>query len=354
MDLELITKYIDTKEYYIAYMLSKIYKTNYETNDDFNKLFLNIISNIDKQILLENEIRMLKSCVIEKRVLLLGNWISSKDLCDIWNKMSKGNYTWDNIKIVWEQPYDYICIINKPMHNIPFDFKKAILFRMEPFMDKHPELWGEEWTTKINKDEFKFFGSHDKHYNNNEWHISKTYSELTNESINKDENLNDTLSTILSNKYYDPGHMTRIDFVKFLENKGDIKVNVYGNNTFNWKNYKGELPYHKKDDSLIPYKYTFNCENNSIPNYYTEKIIDGILSECLVFYSGCPNIKEYINENAYVYLDLVDFEKDYETIKKAIEEDLWSKRLPYIKEAKNKILNELQFFPRLKKIIDES
>jgi ribosomal protein L23 len=38
-------------------------------------------------------------------------------------------------------------------------------------------------------------------------------------------------------------------------------------------------------------------------------------------------------------------------IKKAIEEDWWSQRISYIKEAKQKILNELQFFPRLEKII---
>ena len=92
-------------------------------------------------------------------------------------------------------------------------------------------------------------------------------------------------------------------------------------------------------------------ENFSIKNYYTEKLIDGILSETLVFYSGCPNVKDYIDERAFVYLELIDFEKDYETVKKAIREDLWSQRIGYIRDAKQKILNELQFFPRLEKII---
>ena len=108
----------------------------------------------------------------------------------------------------------------------------------------------------------------------------------------------------------------------------------------------------KKDDSLLPYKYSFNCENHSIKNYCTEKLIDGILSETLTFYSGCYNVKDYIDEKAFVYLELSNFEKDYQTIKTAIEEDWWSQRLPFIKEAKKKILNDLQFFPRLHKIIN--
>ena len=174
---------------------------------------------------------------------------------------------------------------------------------------------------------------------------------LSQENIDKNDSLSNVLTTILSDKYLDKGHIKRVDFVKFLEKKG-INVDVFGGNRFLWKNYKGSLPYHNKDDSLLPYKYSFNCENHSIKNYCTEKLIDGILSETLTFYSGCYNVKDYIDEKAFVYLELSNFEKDYQTIKKAIEEDWWSQRLPYIKEAKKKILNELQFFPRLHKIIN--
>ena len=114
----------------------------------------------------------------------------------------------------------------------------------------------------------------------------------------------------------------------------------------------GPLPPHDKNGGLLQYKYTFNAENHSIRNYYTEKLIDGILAECLVFYWGCPNVKDYIDERAYVQLELVDFEKDYQTVQKAINEDWHSQRLPYIREAKKKILDELQFFPRLEKILN--
>jgi hypothetical protein len=350
--MDLIKKYFQNKQYHISYILLKLYKEQYENTYTFKEMFLETISNIDSHFLTEQELKILFDYKKEIKVLLMCNWCSNKELCNIWNKMSKGDYKWNNIKIVWDEPCDYYCIINKPLNDqIYFDSKKTILFRMEPFMEKNINSWGEKWATNINKNEFKFFGSHDTEYNNNEWHISKTYNQLSNEKISKDTELSSIISTVLSDKYNDPGHIKRIDFVKFIEKKG-LSVDVYGQNKFKWKNYKGSLPYHQKDDALMPYKYTFNCENHKIDNYYTEKIIDGILSECLVFYSGCPNIKNFIDPNAFVYLELEDFEKDYETIIKALKDDWWSIKLPYIKEAKQKILNELQFFPRLEKIIN--
>jgi hypothetical protein len=283
-------------------------------------------------------------------VMLHCNWDTSEELCKLWNKMSKGNFIWNNIRIVSEEPADYHVVINSPISPTiefsPEQKKKTIVFRMEPNMELNDE-W-RFWKAPV-EEEFKFVGYHDKHYNNNEWHLSKTYNELMSEQIIKTE---DVLSSVLSEKYFDPGHVKRIDFVKFLETKG-LRVDVYGSNKFDWVNYKGELPSHQKDNAVFPYKYTFNVENHSLRGYYTEKLIDGILGECLVFYHGCPNIRDYFDERAIVWLDLSNFERDYEIVKRAIEEDWWSQRIGFIREAKQKILNELQFFPRLEKIIGQ-
>ena len=285
-----------------------------------------------------------------KRVILYCNWCDSKQLCDTWNKMSKGNYTWNSVQIVWEEPYDFIVIINCAPITIFPNMSKTIYFQMEPHMAKNPQIWG-DWANPP-PHIFKFCGTHANTFNNNEWHISKTYDELLSEKIIKDEYLGKVLSTVLSDKYCDPGHIKRIDFVKFLENKG-LNIHVYGGNKFEWKNYKGMLPYHCKDDALFPYKYSFNAENHEIRNYFTEKFIDCILSECLMFYWGCPNIRDYFDEKACVILSLEDFEKDYNIIIKAISENWWEQRLPYIKQAKEKILNEMQFFPRIERILSQ-
>jgi Glycosyltransferase family 10 (fucosyltransferase) C-term len=283
------------------------------------------------------------------RVLLMCNWCDSITLCNMWNKMSKGDYCWNNIQIVWEKPVDYFVVINCPQKNesLSLDLKKTILFHMEPHMDRDEHIWG-EWA-KPNSDLFKFCGTHKSVYNNNEWWLSKTYSELCSESVTKDREVARILSTVLSDKYNNPGHIRRVDFVKFLEKKMD--VHVYGSNKFEWKNYRGSLPPREKDNAMFPYKYVFNAENHEIRNYYTEKFIDGILAECLIFYWGCPNIRDFFDERAFVKLELINFEQDYQLITRAIEENWWEQRLPYIRAAKNSILNEKQFFPRLESII---
>lgn len=284
-----------------------------------------------------------------KKVMLLSNWADSERMCHIWNKMSKGNYRWNNIQIVWEEPCDYYVIINCPPISIFPESKKTILFHMEPLMSQHREMWG-DWGNPPKKD-FLYCATHDTEYNNTEWHISKTYTELCTENIVKSEELDGVISTVLSDKYKDPGHIRRIDFGKFLDRKG-VKLHVFGGSKFGWKNYKGPLPLHQKDNAMLPYKYVFNAENHEIPNYFTEKLVDGILSECLVFYWGCTNIRNFFDERAFVLLSLEDFDADLAIIEKAIQENWWEQRLPYILEAKKKILDYYQFFPRLERILN--
>ncbi len=285
------------------------------------------------------------------RVRLLCNWDSSEGLCALWNKMSKGDKRWNNIKIVSvEKNIDYYVVINCPPIGFTPNPMKTIIFRMEPNMEEQAHMWG-EWA-KPDPDKYAKVCYHDTEHNNVEWHISKTYTELMEETIEKDPELEKILSTVLSDKYRDPGHILRIDFVKFLEDE-EQSIHVFGNDKFDYIDYKGTLPSHKKDDALFPYKYTFNAENHSIEGYFTEKLIDGILSECLTFYWGAYGTKEYIDERAYVFLDLEDFDKSLDTIKKAIEEDWWSQRIEYIRAEKKRILNEMQFFPRLEKILSE-
>lgn len=276
------------------------------------------------------------------KVKIVCNWTSSEEIFNIWKKFSQDNNgKWNNIQLTINDDYDYIVIINNPPNDLVFDNKKAIIVHMEPY-------WERDYG-KINDDKYFKTLLHRNSINIAEWNINKTYSELLNSQFN---NKIDAISTILSPKYNDIGQIKRIDFVKYIEKHLDI--DVFGNNKWEYKNFKGDLPYHQKDNALIPYKYTFNCENNSIRNYCTEKLYDGILSECLTFYSGCPNIREIIDERAYVYLNLVNFEEDMNTIITAIKEDWWTQRIQYIREAKKKILNKLQIFPILYKNINNT
>ena len=292
------------------------------------------------------------------RVKMLCNWCSSKDLCNEWSNMCDRGYSWKNIQMTWthdNNEIDYWVIINKPCDNSYYDPKRTIVFQMEPWVKNESHLWGvKTWDTWAEPSESTFLavrGRKSKCHNNAFWQLELTYHELLSLKY-ENKNKIDAVSSICSSKYYDEGHIARIDFLKFLEMKGDVSLDIFNqDNQHGFKTYKGSLtPYVDKSKGLIPYKYYFMVENNYEENFITEKIWEPILCETLVFYYGCPNVSDYVDPEAFVQLDMNDFEKSYQIIKKAINEDWWNTRIHAIRREKQKILNELAFFPVIENI----
>lgn len=286
------------------------------------------------------------------QILICCNWTSPSNLIQLWNKMTRHqDYTWGNLHFCTEHTppnkIDYWVIINTPGYYTHYDPQRTLVFQMEPYMERHQQ-WG-EWSCPDPNKFLKVF-IHRTHLNLLEWHLSKTYSELDNTPIPKQ--YTNEISAIMSCKYTDPGHKFRINFINYAEHT--LKIHVFGSNAFQYKNYKGSLPYHQKDDGLFPYRYTFAVENNCIENYITEKLIDAILSECLCFYYGAPNVSHHINLNAYIQLDSsMTYQECLFKIQDTIETHQWEKRLDVIQSEKKRILNTLQLFPTLFEIINK-
>ena len=289
------------------------------------------------------------------RVKMICNWCSSKDLCDEWLKLSMGNYIWNDIQITWEDnDIDYYVIINKPKPGDIYKPEKTIIFHMEPWCGEAWQTWGvKTWGEWAKPDPAKFLQvrSHDKFCNTGFWQINMTYTELKEKQIIKSESMGNTISSICSSKYFDPGHKKRIDFMKFIESKNDesVKLHIYNeDNQHGFASYAGKArPSVDKEKGIIPYKYYFMCENNAEKNFITEKLWEPILCESLCFYWGCPNVTDHVDPLAYVQLDMNDFERSFQIVKSAIECNLWEQRLPAIKVAKQRILDEYGFFPLL-------
>lgn len=288
------------------------------------------------------------------RVKMICDQCSSKELCDQWNNMSKGNHIWNNIKITYDDnDIDYYVIINRVINNEYYDPMKTILFQMEPYcynplQNYGVKTWG-KWAN-IQKNDFMDVRTHKYTYNNCESLLNETYYEISTMKINKTKNY---ISSICSEKYFDPGHIKRIDFLKYIEkNYSDFTIDIYGRcSKHNFKNYYGELSRKEKSKGLMPYKYYFMCENNSERNYITEKFWEALLCECFIFYYGAANVSEYINPRAYIQLNLNDFSKSYKIMKQAINDNLWEKNIDIIREEKYKILNYYNFFPTIERSI---
>jgi len=287
------------------------------------------------------------------RIKLICNWTSSKELCEDWNRMSKGNNKWNDIECTSEdKEIDFYVIINKPSTSsyIP---ERTIIFQMEPWCPNPNQNWGiktwNEWS-EPSEEKFLQVRSHKKYFNNCFWQLSMTYNDLKTIKITKTK----LLSTICSSKYYDPGHIKRIEFMKYVDNKKDdiVIMDIWNSdNIHEFKNYKGPHPINNKEIGMIPYKYYFMAENNQEHNFITEKIWEPLITDTLCFYWGCPNISDYIDPKAYIELDLDNFEKSFEIIKNAIINNEWEKRIEVIRREKQKVLEYFNFYPTLERII---
>ena len=173
-------------------------------------------------------------------------------------------------------------------------------------------------------------------YNNLEWHINKTKDELLDSDYADMKIKGDVVSSVISGKAFTEGHKLRTAFALHAQNfmEWDAYGN-YGAHNHAWNRYLGSPQY--KDDALIPYKYSFACENSFI----NEKLVDCIMAETLCFYCGAPNVSRFIDPEAYIQLDLRNgLDAAVATMKNAIANGAWEKRLPAIKRAKHKILTE--------------
>ena len=279
------------------------------------------------------------------KIQLHGHWVSDESIREGFSKLTKGNYKWNDIELVSDGSYDYFIVINYPSHD-NFDKKKTIVFQNEPIFTRK----GWKKYHNINKEDFLYVFDIPSHHSYVGWSLKRTYTELSNCHPKKTK----IMSGVVSGLQMFPGQKDRVKFIRrldsldFYDHYGrDVSSVLSG-----LKRYKGSIQ--KKEEGLFPYKYTFAGENSYENNYFTEKLTDAILSECLCFYSGCPNISKFIDEKSYVKIDLQNPEKAYRTVLDCIENGEWEKRIEYIRSAKEKILNKLQIFPVIEGIMKEN
>jgi len=281
---------------------------------------------------------MIHPCLSKKvKLKLLCNWTNTENLHSNWSKLI-GNL---DVTFVTENP-DYWVILNKPPENAQYNSERTIVLGMEP--DTFSGTRWRQWFENRNK--FMYFMD-EKYLNNIEWWISMNREKLL--SYEPVKTKGNKLSAIVSGQYVCAGHILRINFLKEAENSLDI--DIYGwENPFNFKKYIGPLT--DKGDGLFPYKYTFAVENTIRPNYHTEKLIDGILAECLVFYWGSETVSNFFEENSYIMLNIHDIQGSIYKILNTIQNNGWERHIFVIRKMKKRILEFYSFVPRTLSLID--
>lgn len=136
-------------------------------------------------------------------------------------------------------------------------------------------------------------------------------------------------------------HHKRFSFVKRLKERLP-DLDVFG---------RGIRPMDDKAEALDPYHFHIAIENHISLHHWTEKLSDAFLGMTLPFYAGAPNAGDYFPAESFIPIDIHDPEKSYRIIQDTIHSDAYQKRLPYIREARDLVLNKYHLIAVVSQII---
>ena len=172
------------------------------------------------------------------------------------------------------------------------------------------------------------------------WHIEKDYDELTAmEPCEKSR----SLSSVVSAKAGTAGQKQRLQLARLLKQE-------FGDD-FDWFG-RGINPIKDKWDAVAPYRYHLVMENGQWPHYWTEKLADAFLAWCLPLYVGDPLIEQYFDSRSLIVLNPEQPEECVRKIRQTIQDDAWSRALPHIAIARQRILEQYHLYKMLHDILE--
>lgn len=153
-----------------------------------------------------------------------------------------------------------------------------------------------------------------------------------------------TLSTVCSQRTGGTTlHSARVDFTWRLK-KEIPEMDIFGH---------GVKPMNDKAEALDPYRFHIAIENHVYKHHLTEKLPDAYLGYTLPFYHGAPNASEYFPKESFIPIDINNYQRSRDIIRYHLQNNEYEDRLPYIIEARRRVLEEQNLFAILNKVILE-
>lgn len=162
-----------------------------------------------------------------------------------------------------------------------------------------------------------------------------------------------SVSTLVGAKLMSKGHYLR-HILWFRQNRiTNIPTRFYisGNNNNGLNNYNNNPVLGNDKKPLFNSQFHICIENTKRDNWFTEKLIDCLITKTIPIYWGCPNIKKWFNLDGFIIVDTLDdivkacnslTEKTYQEKLKAVEENYEiSKKYANIGDRFVSTINEL-------------
>ena len=142
------------------------------------------------------------------------------------------------------------------------------------------------------------------------------------------------MSIIVSQKIYAPGHKYRHSLVQRIIQER-LPVYIYGRGT-RFYNYEFNMGEFQNLEPFETYMYSICIENYKTPHYFSEKIIDPVICECMPVYWGCEHMGEYLDSDCF-HVITGNVDQDIETIKNILRDPMKYYKQPMNDEFANKI-----------------
>jgi hypothetical protein len=162
------------------------------------------------------------------------------------------------------------------------------------------------------------------------WYLGPCYDQLSSGDFPAKT---DDISVICSNKAMIGGHRRRLRFVEQLLELSPMPRFGRGFH---------DLP--DKWEGLAPFRYSVAVENSRHDHYWTEKIADCFLAGTVPIYWGAPNIRDYFPADSMIVIDTLDPFEVARIIKTEATHEAYQRRLPALREAKRRVLEEYNLF----------
>lgn len=130
------------------------------------------------------------------------------------------------------------------------------------------------------------------------------------------------VSILASEKNFAPGHQLRHKVVAAYKKEMEIFGRGYN-----------PIPY--KLPALQDFMFSFVIENCKMDYYFTEKLIDCLVTGTIPIYFGCPSIHKFFNIDGFIILDS---ENDLDAISKQITPENYHLKLKAVQENFEKAL----------------
>lgn len=258
-------------------------------------------------------------------------WESDEKYLDTIKLYGMGRLQWKNVEFVADESYDKLVILTRPYKDHPaYENSKAIIFLTEP-------------PASSNRQDNPYVRTEAMYLPLPFW-PAKIPGAVRNGGDGTPVRKTKLLSCITSDLNFMEGHFYRLRMVDILDQLIDDGLDIwgrrYGSHFFDrLAKYRGEIV--QKYDGLWDYKYHFISENSFENGYFTEKIVDPLVAETLCFYDGCKDLERFIDERAFVRVNVKEPMEAAGLLIEMIQNNEYARRIRFIRQQKKRLLTDL-------------